>query len=133
MCHSSDGLHFNCVSLVKGVVQNTRGVNHLPGNVSSIGSNKPLPNRIIKTRMLVVSVTNIERLSGESIGLNLHIGTSNFVHETGFTNIGVTTKNEGTAGGVNAGKTSKMLSHLLQVCQTGCQLSDQSTHATLSM
>lgn len=55
MGQSSDSLHFDSVSLVKSVVENTRGIDDLP------------------TRVLVVCVTHKQVLRRESVGLHVHL------------------------------------------------------------
>jgi len=63
MCQSCDGLHFNCVSLVKRMIKDTWGINNLP------------------SRILVVSVSNEKTLSGECIGLNVNVSISHVVNK----------------------------------------------------
>ena len=63
MSKGRDCLHFNRIALVKGMVQHTWGVNHLP------------------TRVLVISVTHEQVLSCEGVGLNINISIRNVVDE----------------------------------------------------
>lgn len=56
MSQGSDSLHLNSVSLVQGMVKNTRGVNYLPFGIFIFG------------------VSNEKTLSGESIWLHIDIG-----------------------------------------------------------
>lgn len=75
-------------------------------------------------------MTNIESLCGEGIGLDLHVGAGDFVHETRLAHVGIAAHDEGAGGGVDAGETSKMLAHLLQVGQTGAELADDGAHTS---
>jgi hypothetical protein len=41
MSHGSDGLHFNCVSVLQGMIQDTGGIDHLPAEIFVVSvSNK---------------------------------------------------------------------------------------------
>lgn len=63
MGKSGNRLHFNGITLLKWVIENTRGIEDLP------------------TEMSVVHVTDEERLRRESVRLDINIGASNFVHK----------------------------------------------------
>ena len=56
--HGRDGLHFDCVSFLERMIENTRRVHHLPSQV------------------LVVGVAHVQRLGGERIRLHFHVRLS---------------------------------------------------------
>ena len=89
-----DGLHLDGVPVLQGVVQNARGVHHLPAEVA------------------VVHVADEERLGGEGVGLDLHVRPGDLVHEAGFPHVGEAADQEGARVGVNGGQAGEMLSHL---------------------
>ena len=55
MGHGSDGLHFDCVSVLEIVVQNTGRVDHLPSEI------------------FVIGVADVQRLGGESVRLHFDV------------------------------------------------------------
>ena len=77
-------------------------------------------------------MTNKKRFGGESIRLNINVGTGNRVNKRGLSNVGVTTKDNGTSGRVNRRQTGQMLTNLLKVSERRLQLLDDSTHSTQS-
>ena len=77
MSKGRDGLHLNGVSLVQSMVQNTGRVKYLP------------------TRVFVFCVTDEQILGSEGIGLHINFGVCDVVHETGLTDVGETSYNEG--------------------------------------
>ncbi len=99
MCQCGDGLHLNRVSLLQRMVQDPGGVNDLP------------------TQVLVVRVSNVQRLGRESVGLDFNISSGNLVDETRFANIGKSTDEQSPGIGINGWKTTQMLSDLLKVGQ----------------
>ena len=99
MNKGSDGLHFNGVSSVEAVVENTWGINDLP------------------TGVVVVEVTQVKILSGESVWLNVNISLSHIVHQTRFTNIWETCEDECSLIGINTWKSTQMLSHFFEITQ----------------
>ena len=70
MGKGSDGLHLDGVALFKRMVQNSGGVDHLP------------------TQVLVIGVSDVQRLGRERVRLNLDISASNFVDETRLAHVG---------------------------------------------
>lgn len=118
------------------MIQNSRGINYLPSHVptrfkvhsAKEGRGSMKERGKVTQRILVISVTNVEGLSGESVWLYINIGTCDLVHETRFAHVGVPTDDDGASGGIDARKACQMLADLLQVCQTGCQLSDNCAH-----
>jgi hypothetical protein len=62
-------------------------------------------------------VSHKKRFRGESVGLNIDIGSGYRLQEAGLSNIGISTDQEGPCVGVYAGQTPKVLSHLLEVYQ----------------
>lgn len=59
----SNSLHFNSVPLVQGMVQQSRGIQHLPSHI------------------VVVSVAHKYTLSSERVGLHVQIGIGDLVHK----------------------------------------------------
>merc|ERR1719369_2081676 len=82
------------------MIQNSRGVYYLP------------------TQIFVVGMSNIQRFCGESIGLYLHIGSSNLIYEARFSNIWKSTNDNCPGIWINGRQTTQMLSNLFQICQT---------------
>jgi hypothetical protein len=107
-----DGLHLDGVSVLKRVVEDTWGVDDLPATV------------------LVVSVTDKERLGGEGVGLDLDISASELVHETTLSDVGVATEKERSGVGVDGRKTRKMLTHLFEVLEGRVLALHERTHTT---
>ena len=68
----SDGLHLNCVSLVKWVIQNTWRIDNLPSGV------------------LVISVSDEQVLRSESVRLHINVGIRDIVNEAGLSDVGET-------------------------------------------
>lgn len=99
MCQSGNGLHLNSVSLIKRMVQDTRGINHLPSCV------------------LVVSVPHKQRLGCESVRLDVNICISHIVDQTRFSNVWVSCQDEGSCIGVDGRKSSQMLPNLLEIAK----------------
>mmetsp|Transcript_65566 Transcript_65566/g.75425 ORF Transcript_65566/g.75425 Transcript_65566/m.75425 type:complete len:258 (+) Transcript_65566:1410-2183(+) len=114
MCQCGDGLHFNRISMLQRMIQDTRGIDHLPSHV------------------VVISMTHIQRFGGESVGLNLYVGIGDDVHETGLTHVGITGDNQCTCVGINRWQSCKMLSDFLQEHQTGVHLFDNRGHSSQS-
>ena len=55
MCEGCYGLHFDSVSLVETVIENTWGIDDLP------------------FRIVILGMTNEQRLGGECVWLNVHV------------------------------------------------------------
>ena len=108
----SDGLHLNGGGLLKGLVQHSGGVNHLPGHLT------------------VVCVSKVERLGCECVGLHVNIGACHLVHEGGLSDVGETADEECTCVRVNRGQTTQMLTHLFQVSKRVVKLFQQGCHST---
>ena len=99
MSQRCDGLHFDRVSLLKGVVQDSRCVHHLPSEVA------------------VVHVPHEQRLCGEGVRLYLDVCSRHLVHETGLANVWEATHQDGASVWIDGRESGKMLSHLLQVLE----------------
>lgn len=97
MSQSGDTLHLNGVHLLQRVVQNTRRVDDLPSQV------------------LVIQMTNEQRLGGEGVRLDIHVRAGDLVNEGRFADVGVSTDDEGSGIGVDGGETGDMLTDLLEV------------------
>ena len=65
-----DGLHLDCVALVKWMVKDAWRIDHLPASI------------------LIVCVTDEEVLSGERIGLDIDICICNIIDEARLADIG---------------------------------------------
>ena len=99
MCEGSDGLHLDGVPLLQRMVQNSGGVNHLPPQV------------------LVVCVTDVQRLGRECVRLDLDIGASDFVDEARLAHVGKAADEEGPCVWIDRRKTTQMLPDLFKVSQ----------------
>ena len=110
--HGGDGLHLVGVALLERVVQDSGRVDHLPANV------------------VVVHVTEEERLGRERVGLHVHVRARHFVHEAGLADIGEAAQDQGTVRRVDRGETRHVLSHLLQVAERGIELLHDGAHTT---
>lgn len=108
----SDGLHFDVVHLVQGLIQDTRGVDNLPSDV------------------VVISVTDEQGLGCEGIRLNIDIGVGDLVDETGFTDVGETSDEEGTGVRVDVGHSGKMLSDFLEETERRSESLDDLGHSS---
>lgn len=83
MSKGCDGLHFDGVSLVERVVEDTWSINDLPAGI------------------FVVGVTNEEVLCRESIGLNINISIRDIVNEARLSDIGEACNNQCASIGVD--------------------------------
>jgi len=99
MSQGGDALHLNRVHILERVIQDTRGINHLPSEV------------------FIIKVADEKRLGRKGIRLHIHISPGDFVDEGRFSDVGVAADEECTCVGVNIGKTGYVLSHLLKVRQ----------------
>ena len=63
MSHGSNGLHLNGIPLLERMIKNTRCVNNLPAQV------------------LVVGVSDVQRLGSERVRLDLDVGVGDLVEE----------------------------------------------------
>jgi hypothetical protein len=96
---SGDGLHLDGVHLLEGVVKNSGSVDNLPAEV------------------LVIHVSDEERLGGEGVGLDVDVGASDLVDEGRLSDVGVTADKERTGGGVDGRETGHVLANLLEVSE----------------
>mmetsp|Transcript_36018 Transcript_36018/g.76805 ORF Transcript_36018/g.76805 Transcript_36018/m.76805 type:complete len:233 (-) Transcript_36018:65-763(-) len=94
------------------MIQDTRRIDDLPPHV------------------IVVQVTNKQRLSGEGVRLHIDVCGGDDVHEGGLTDIGVAGQNHGSRRRVDGGQTAEMLANLFEVGQRARQLLHGSRHAT---
>mmetsp|Transcript_2002 Transcript_2002/g.3196 ORF Transcript_2002/g.3196 Transcript_2002/m.3196 type:complete len:276 (-) Transcript_2002:112-939(-) len=106
VCQSNNGLHFDCVSFLQGMIQDPWSVNDLP------------------TQVLVIAMTYKERFRGEGVWLDINVTTSDLVHETRLSHVGQAAHEDGSCVRVQGWKTRKMLTNFLQIRQ-GCFLSLQ--------
>ena len=70
-------------------------------------------------KVLVIHMSDVQGLGGESVRLNLHIRTCHFVHETRLSHVGETGQQQCTCVGVDRWKTRQMLTNL---CKGGNKL-----------
>lgn len=94
---SSDGLHLNGVHLLKRVIENTWGIDGLEAEV------------------LVIEVADEQGLGGESVWLNIDIGSGDTSQERGLSDVWITADQEGSGVWVYRWETSQMLADLIQV------------------
>ena len=81
------------------MIKNTGGINDLP------------------SRVLVVSVSYEQTLSGESIRLHVDISISHIVNETGLSDVWITCNKQCSGIGINAWESSKMLPYFLEIAK----------------
>ena len=96
MGQGSDGLHLDGVPLFQWMVKDTRSVNNLP------------------TQVLVVSVTHVQRLGGEGVGLNFNIGSGDLVDEAGLADVWETADEQSPGIRVDGWQTTQMLTNLIR-------------------
>ena len=99
MRQGGDGLHFNRVSFVQRSIQNSRRVQNLPPQV------------------LVIRVTDVNRLRRERVRLHLNIRSRHLVHKARFTHIRIPAHQNRPRVRIDARQTRHVLSHLLQIRQ----------------
>ena len=97
MSEGGNTLHLDRVHLLQGMIQHSRGIDNLPSEV------------------LVVHVTDKERLGGESVGLNVDIRSSDLVDKGRLSNVRVSADEESSGSGVDGRKTGHVLSDLLEI------------------
>ena len=83
MGKGSNGLHFNCVSLVKRMIKDAGSVNYLPLGI------------------FVFAMTNKQVLGGKSVGLNIYVCIRDVVYEGRFTDIREASNDQGSGVSVN--------------------------------
>mmetsp|Transcript_56924 Transcript_56924/g.123174 ORF Transcript_56924/g.123174 Transcript_56924/m.123174 type:complete len:205 (-) Transcript_56924:135-749(-) len=93
------------------MIQNTRGVDHLPSDV------------------VVVQMPNEEGLRGEGIRLNVNVGVGHDVHERGFAHVWVASKDQSPRGRIDGRQPSQMLPHLFKVRERAGELLCNGAHA----
>ena len=94
MGESSNWLPFNGVSLFELVIENAGRIDDLPFEI------------------LVVHVSDVERLGGEGVRLHLNICPRQQVDEWRLSDIWESSKKQSSRRRVDGGKSRKMLSHL---------------------
>ena len=97
MGECGDGLHFDRVSLIQRMIQNTGRINNLP------------------TRIFIIRMTHEQALRRKSIGLHINIGISHIINQTRFTNIRIARQKERPRIRIDARQPAQMLPHLLQI------------------
>lgn len=97
MCQCRNTLHLDRIHLLQRVVQNPGRIDHLPPQV------------------LVIEMADEERLGGERIGLDVDVGTGDFVDEGRFSDIRVAADEERAGVGVDGGQTGYVLPDLFEV------------------
>ena len=114
MSQSSNGLHFDRISLSEGSVQDTRGVNTLNSHI------------------LKISVAHIKILSGKRHRRNLNIGPSEFIDKTRLSDIGVAEEKNRWQVRVNGWEPTDVFSDLLQIGERRPYSLNRGTHSTES-
>jgi len=112
MRQGRDSLHLNGIPLLEGMIQNSRGVNDLPPQVS------------------IIAMSHKERFSRERIRLHVDIGTGDLIHKTRFSHIGKTAHEQSAGVGVQGWKTGHVFAHFFEVGQTGLLAFEDGTHAS---
>ena len=97
MSESGNTLHLDSIHFLQRVIQHSRSIDNLPSKV------------------LVVHMTDKEGFSGESVRLNIDVGSSDFFDKGGLSNVRVTADEESSGGGIDSGKTRHVLSNLLEI------------------
>mmetsp|Transcript_1305 Transcript_1305/g.3751 ORF Transcript_1305/g.3751 Transcript_1305/m.3751 type:complete len:542 (-) Transcript_1305:698-2323(-) len=82
MSQGRDGLHFDGIALLEGMIEDAGSVNDLP------------------TQVPVVTVTHEEGFGGECIGLHIDIGAGDLVHERRLADVGEAAHEEGAGVGI---------------------------------
>mmetsp|Transcript_19433 Transcript_19433/g.74612 ORF Transcript_19433/g.74612 Transcript_19433/m.74612 type:complete len:651 (-) Transcript_19433:57-2009(-) len=111
MGQRGDGLHLDGIPVLQRVVEDTGGVDDLPWSV------------------LVVSVSDEERLGGEGVGLNVDVGPGDLVDEAALAHVRVSAEDNRPRDGVDRWQTAEMLTYLLQVRQARPLLLHHRAHA----
>jgi hypothetical protein len=114
MGQSSNSLHFNSVSLVERVVQDSGSINYLPASV------------------FIVGVTNEKVLSGESVGLDINVSVRHIVDERRLAHVGESSADKGTSVGVDLRETTQMLPDFLQIAERRFKFFHKGAHSTQS-
>jgi hypothetical protein len=112
MSNSTDGLMLNSVHLLERVVQDT-------GRIDSL-----------KSQHLVVEVAHVQTLGRERIRLHLNVCPGDGLQERGLADIGEAGNDKCARVGINGGKTTQMLSNLLEVHERILEPLADSRHAT---
>mmetsp|Transcript_6888 Transcript_6888/g.42026 ORF Transcript_6888/g.42026 Transcript_6888/m.42026 type:complete len:405 (+) Transcript_6888:608-1822(+) len=112
MGERGDALHFNGVSLFQGSVQDPRGVDDLPSEVS------------------IVCMADVERLGGEGVGLHVHVGSGHFVEEAALSHVRVSAHDDGSCVWIDGRKPGHVLPDLFEVGEAGSQFLDDGAHAS---
>lgn len=71
-----------------------------------------------------------QALGGESVWLDIDVGSSNTLQEAGFSDIGISADEKSSGVRVDRGKTAEMLSHLVEVEEWIFQSSTDCRHST---
>mmetsp|Transcript_29777 Transcript_29777/g.70853 ORF Transcript_29777/g.70853 Transcript_29777/m.70853 type:complete len:342 (-) Transcript_29777:115-1140(-) len=108
---SRDGRHLDAVPVLQGMVQNARSVDDLPLHV------------------VVVQVSNEQRLGCEGILLHVHIRIGDNVHERGFPHVGIACQDQGPGGRIDGRQAPQVLPHLFEEGQSPLKLLHRGGHA----
>ncbi len=90
MCQSSDRVHFDRVPFLEWLVEDSGRVNDLrTTEVSQQSAQVKASNCVadLPSQVLVVCVTDVERLRRERVRLHLHFRSSQFIHQGRFPDI----------------------------------------------
>jgi hypothetical protein len=86
----------------------------------------------LESQVLVVKVTDVQRLGGEGVGRHLDIGAGDGLEETRLSDVGETAEEQGTGVRVDGGQTAQVLADLIQVGETVLETLQERSHATES-
>lgn len=115
MSESGNTLHLDRVHLLQRVIQHSRSIDNLPSEV------------------LVVHVTDEERLGGEGVRLNVDIRSSDFVDEGRLSDVGVSTDEKRSGGGVDGRETGHVLSNLFEIGKRILLSSHDGSHSAANL
>jgi len=69
----------------------------------------------LESEVLVIKMSDEQTLRGESVRLNVDIGSGNTSQETGLSDIGITTDQEGSGIRIDRRETTQMLADLVEI------------------
>lgn len=84
----------------------------------------------LESQVLVIEMPDEQTLGGESIRLNIDIGTGDAAQEAGLSDVRVTANQQSPSVGINRWQTTQVLADLLQVDERIFQTSADGGHTT---
>ena len=114
MSNCSNRLHLNGVHLLKWVVEDTWGIDGL------------------KTEILVIEVSNEQGLGGESVWLDIDIGSGDTSQKRGLSDVWISANQEGSGVWVDGWETAQMLANLVKVEERVLETLGDGSHTSKS-